>query len=120
MFDLEKFRAYCLQKKGVSEEFPFGPETLVYKVMGKIFAITGLDNEGFQFNIKCDPEIINDVRAKYPAVQPGYHMNKQHWNTVHVDGSIATKELLKMIDDSYELVIQALPKKSREELKKMR
>ena len=116
MFDLEKFREYCLKKKGVTEEFPFGDDTLVYKVMGKMFALAGLDETDFSFNIKCAPENIIDIRAKYPAVQPGYHMNKNHWNTVRVDGTISAKELKSMIDESYDLVIQSLTKKLKAEL----
>lgn len=116
MFDLEKFREHCLKKKGVTEEFPFGDDTLVYKVMGKMFALAGLEAEDFSFNIKCAAEKINDIRAKYPAVQPGYHMNKNHWNTVMVDGTISSKELKTMIDESYELVVQSLTKKLKAEL----
>ncbi len=116
MFDLENFREYCLKKKGVTEEFPFGDDTLVYKVMGKMFALAGIDAPDFRFNIKCAAEKINDVRAKYPAVQPGYHMNKNHWNTVLVDGTISSKELKTMIDESYELVVDTLTKKLKAEL----
>jgi predicted DNA-binding protein (MmcQ/YjbR family) len=84
--NIETLRSYCLKKKGVTEEFPFGPETLVFKVQGKIFLLTSLDGEKFQFNVKCDPEKAIDLRDRYDAVQPGYHMNKKHWNTVVVDG----------------------------------
>jgi len=120
MFDLEKFRSFCLVKKGVTESFPFGPDTLVFKVMGKMFALTGLDDETFSINLKCDPELMAELRAKYPAVQPGYHMNKNHWNTVHVDGSIPAKELLAMIDHSYDLVVQSMPKKLQAALKDLK
>lgn len=116
MFDIESFRSYCLAKKGVTEELPFGDDTLVYKVLGKMFALTGLNSEEFSINLKCDPELALQLREKYPAVQPGYHMNKQHWNTVLVDGSIPLKELKAMIDTSYALVVSGLPVKLRNTL----
>ncbi len=116
MLDIEKFRMYCLKKKGVTEEFPFGEDTLVYKVMGKMFALTGLDAEQFTINLKCERELMEELRAKYPAVQPGYHMNKQHWNTVTVDGSISQKEILAMVDHSYDAVVNGLTKKLRQAL----
>ena len=111
--NIETLRSYCLKKKGVVEEFPFGPETLVFKVKGKIFLLTSLDREGFQFNVKCDPEKAVDLRDRYDAVKPGYHMNKKHWNTVVVDGSIPIDLLKEMIDDSYDLVVKSLPGKRR-------
>ncbi|MFI5172409.1 MAG: MmcQ/YjbR family DNA-binding protein [Chitinophagales bacterium] len=116
MFDIEKFRSYCLKKKGVSEEFPFGPETLVFKVAGKMFALTGLDSDEFSINLKCNAEQMVDWRSKYPAVQPGYHMNKAHWNTVLIDGSIRQKEIEGMIDHSYDEVVRGMTKKMRQEL----
>ena len=83
--DIETFRNYCLQLKGVEETLPFGPDTLVYKVMGKVFAITGLDSDEFWVNLKCDPEQAIDLRENYPGlINPGYHMNKRHWNTVDI------------------------------------
>lgn len=119
MFDIESFREYCLKKKGVTEEFPFDNDTLVFKVMGKMFALTSLTSTQFQINLKCNSDLIPELREKYTAVQPGYHMNKNHWNTVLVDGTISKKELLKMIDHSYEEVVRGLTKKMQEELKKM-
>lgn len=116
MFDIESFRTYCLAKKGVTEELPFGDDTLVYKVMGKMFALTGLNNAEFSINLKCDPEIALQLREQYPAVQPGYHMSKRHWNTVLVDGSIPLKEIKAMIDNSYQLVVSGLPAKLRNAL----
>ncbi|HMU70298.1 MAG TPA: MmcQ/YjbR family DNA-binding protein, partial [Chitinophagales bacterium] len=113
---IEAFRDYCLSKKGVTEEFPFGPDTLVYKVMGKMFALSGLDEIGFSMNLKYNTEHIDELRDKYPAVQPGYHMHKRHWNTVMVDGSIPVKELKSLIDHSYSLVVDSLPKKLQAEL----
>lgn len=114
--DIESLREYCLKKKGVTEEFPFGNETLVYKVMGKIFLLTGLASESFTFNVKSDPDKAVELREQYDAVQPGYHMNKKHWNTIHVDGRLSNQLLKEMIDDSYTLVVNSLPKKQREEL----
>ena len=117
MLNIEKFRSYCLQKKGVTEEFPFDAETLVFKVMGKMFALTGLGAEEFSINLKCGAELMQEWRSKYPAVQPGFHMNKNHWNTVLIDGSIRQKELEAMIDHSYNEVIKGMTKKLQQELK---
>jgi predicted DNA-binding protein (MmcQ/YjbR family) len=116
--NIETLRNYCINKKAVTEEFPFGPDTLVFKVKGKVFLLTSLDSEGFQFNVKCDPEKAIELRDRYDAVQPGYHMNKKHWNTVIVDGSIPGILLKEMIDDSYNLVVRSLPKSLRDQLKK--
>ena len=114
--DIETIRDYCLAKKEVEESFPFGETTLVFKVRGKIFLLSGLDNPVLQFNVKCDPEKAIEWREQFAAVQPGYHMNKKMWNTVIVDGSISGRILRQMIDDSYQLVVMSLPKKSREGL----
>jgi predicted DNA-binding protein (MmcQ/YjbR family) len=114
--DIESIRDYCLAKKEVEEGFPFGETTLVFKVRGKIFLLAGLDNPMLQFNVKCDPERAIEWREQFAAVQPGYHMNKKMWNTVIVDGSIPGRILRQMIDDSYQLVVMSLPKKSREGL----
>jgi predicted DNA-binding protein (MmcQ/YjbR family) len=114
--NIEDFREYCLSKKGVTEELPFGPEHLVFKVIGKIFAITSL--ESFEsVNLKCDPEEAVLLREKYDAVLPGYHMNKKHWNSILMDGSIPDKLFLKWVDHSYEQVVNSLTKKQKEELK---
>jgi predicted DNA-binding protein (MmcQ/YjbR family) len=114
--DIETIREYCLAKKEVAESFPFGETTLVFKVRGKIFLLTGLDNPVLQFNVKCDPEQAIEWREQFDAVIPGYHMNKKMWNTVVVDGSIPGKIIRQMIDDSYRLVVESLPKKSQEGL----
>jgi predicted DNA-binding protein (MmcQ/YjbR family) len=113
--DLEAFRKYCLSKEGVSEGFPFGEDTLVFKVMGKIFAITSFE-QPLSVNLKCDPEKAVELRERYEDVQPGYHMNKKHWNTVNFEGNISVKELREMTDHSYELVVSSLTKKLKEEL----
>lgn len=114
---LEEFRKYCLSKKGVTEEFPFGEDTFVFKVKGKIFALTGL---GFPLsvNLKCDPEKAADLRERFAEVTPGYHMNKKHWNTVNFEGSISDRELKELIDHSYSLVVGGLNKKLMDELLK--
>lgn len=113
--NIEFFRNYCLKKKGVTEEFPFDEETLVYKVMGKMFALTNL--ERFEsINLKCDPELAIQLRESYDAVKPGYHMNKTHWNTITMDGSVSDKLVKEWIDLSYQLVVASLTKGKREEL----
>lgn len=104
MLHLEDLRQYCLLKPGVEESFPFDETTLVFKVNGKMFLLVGLDSEQLSFNVKCDPDIALELRETYAAVQPGYHMNKKHWNTVLVDGSIGRSVLYGFIDASYELV----------------
>lgn len=90
---IETLREYCLSLPGVEETLPFGPDTLVYKVGGKIFLLTGLDSEEFSFNVKCDPDLALELREQYDCVRPGFHMNKKHWNTVVVDGSVNDKTL---------------------------
>ncbi len=116
--NIESFRTYCLNKKGVTEEFPFDEETLVLKVMGKMFALTGIN--GFSsINIKCVPEKAVELREQYASVQPGYHMSKKHWNTVLIDGSIPDKLLRQWIDDSYQLVVAGMTKTQKTALETM-
>ena len=114
--NIESFRAYCLDKRGVTEEFPFGEHTLVFKVMGKMFALTDV-NDFTSINLKCDPETGVELRERYSSVQPGYHMNKKHWITVILDGTIPDKQVLSWIDNSYQLVVRSLSKSLKEELK---
>ena len=102
--NIETLREYCLSKPGAEETLPFGPDTLVYKVNGKIFLLTGLDEVQLSFNVKCDPDKAIELREEFPCVLPGYHMNKKHWNTIVVDGSVSTKQLKEWVDHSYELV----------------
>ena len=104
MFTIEDLREYCLSKPDAEESQPFGPDTLVFKVKGKIFLICPLDEVGLQFNVKCNPDRALELREEYSCVQPGFHMNKKHWNTVIVDGSVKSKLLKEWIDHSYELV----------------
>ena len=112
---IEAFREFCLQLPGATEDFPFGEETLVFKVGGKLFALTHIDT--FEsINLKCKPEKAVELREQYGGVLPGYHMNKKHWNTVLTDGSIQDLLLKEWIKDSYELVVQSLTKKVREGL----
>jgi predicted DNA-binding protein (MmcQ/YjbR family) len=108
--DLLQFREYCLTKPGATEGTPFGPDVLVFKVSGKMFALAALDELPTTVNLKCDPDLALDLRDRYEQVRPGYHMNKKHWNTVEIEGVIPDLELRKMIDHSYELVIKRLPK----------
>ena len=114
--DIETLRAYCLQKNGVTEEFPFGETTLVMKVMGKMFFVCSLDRSPLQFNAKCDPDEAIELRERYDAILPGYHMNKKMWNTVVLDGRLSSKLITKLVDDSYKLVVASLPKKIRQQL----
>ena len=103
--NIEQLREYVLQKPSVTEGFPFGEDTLVFKVKEKIFLLTGLDRNPLQFNVKCDPDKAIELREAYPEnILPGYHMNKKHWNTVIADGGVPQKLLKEMIDDSYNLV----------------
>jgi len=112
--NIESLREYCLSKPGAEETLPFGPDTLVYKVNGKIFLLTGLDEETLSFNVKCDPDKAIELREEFSCVLPGYHMNKKHWNTIVVDGSVSSKQLKEWIDHSYEQVTKkSSPKKKR-------
>lgn len=113
--DLEAFRNYCLSLPGVTEGFPFGETVIVFKVGEKIFALA--DAEFFAtINLKCDPELAIELRERYPAVIPGFHMNKKHWNTVHTDGGVPVKLLLEWTKHSYDLVLASLPSKVRQAL----
>ncbi len=113
--NIEELREYCLSMKGTDESFPFDEVTLVFKVMGKIFALTSLDRD-LSINLKCDPEKAIALREEYSAVLPGYHMNKKHWNTVLIDSSVPQKLIEQWINDSYDLVVKSLTKKVKEEL----
>ncbi len=113
--NIEEYRLYCLAKEQVTEAFPFDNETLVFKVAGKVFALTNV-TEFASVNLKCDPEKAVELRDQYPAVMPGYHMNKKHWNTVLLDGSIPDRLLKTWIDDSYRNVIKSLSKSQQSNL----
>jgi predicted DNA-binding protein (MmcQ/YjbR family) len=111
--NFDSLRACLAAKPGAVEEFPFDPVTLVFKVGGKMFALIATTDEPLRINLKCDPGKAELLREIYPAVLPGYYMNKRHWNTVVLDGSIPDEDLLAMIDESYALVVQGLPKAKR-------
>jgi predicted DNA-binding protein (MmcQ/YjbR family) len=111
--DLAKFREYCLRKPEATEGTPFGPDVLVFKVGGKIFALASLDEVPARANLKCDPDLALELRDRYEQVTPGYHMNKKHWNTVEIEAGIPDSELRKMIHHSYELVAKRLPNAKR-------
>ncbi len=114
--DLAQFREYCLRKPRAGEGTPFGPDVLVFKVGGKMFALAVLDEIPTTVNLKCDPDWALYLRDRYEQVRPAYHMNKKHWNTVELDSGIPDTELRKMIDHSYELVVKSLPKAARAKL----
>lgn len=116
--NIEELREYCISKKGVTEEFPFDETTLVFKVMGKMFALTDIEGE-LSVNLKCDPEKAIELREQFTCVLPGYHMSKVHWNTVKIDGSVGDKQIQSWIDDSYALIVSKLTRKQKEELEKL-
>jgi len=118
--NIEELRLYCISKKGVTEEFPFDAETLVFKVMGKMFALTGLNSADLSVNLKCDPEYAVELREEYSNdIFPGWHMSKKHWNTVNYSGGLKDVFVKKLVDHSYELVVSGLTKKLKEELKNL-
>lgn len=118
--DLENLRNYCLSKKFASEDMPFGEDTLVFRVLGKIFALTSLNIEGVSenakgcsVNLKCDPDYAIELREKFEDIQPGYHMNKKHWNTVYCENGLDTTLVKSLIDHSYDLIIKSMTKAQR-------
>jgi predicted DNA-binding protein (MmcQ/YjbR family) len=117
--NIEDFRIYCLSKAGTEECLPFDAHTLVFKVMGKMFALTSLNKESFTVNLKCDPDRAVELREEHDAVQPGYHMNKKHWNTVDFEAGLRNSFLIEFIDHSYEMVVKGFTKKLKEELSLM-
>jgi predicted DNA-binding protein (MmcQ/YjbR family) len=114
--NIEEIREYCLAKTGVTESFPFDETTLVFKVMGKIFCLTNLDGEPGLL-LKNKPEVVLEMREHYNFVLPGYHMNKTHWNLVMMDYFVSSNLLKQWVDESYNLVVEGLPRKIRDELK---
>ncbi len=117
--NIEEFQAYCLSKKGIEECFPFDEVTLVFKVMGKMFALTGLEKEEFQVNLKCDPEYALELREEHIDIVEGWHMSKKHWNTVFFERGLKDSFLCELIDHSYDLVVKKLKKADRELLEKL-
>jgi predicted DNA-binding protein (MmcQ/YjbR family) len=114
--DAAALRAWCLEQPGAIEDFPFGPEHSVFKVGGKIFAISALAREPLEVSVKCEPELAVALRNSYPAIRPGYHLNKRHWNTVTLDGSLSDRIVRDLVEDSYDLIVSALPKRARKGL----
>ena len=110
--NVELLRSFCISKKAVTESFPFNEDVLVFKVMNKMFCLISLE-EADRMNVKCDPELAMQLREKYPCVLPGYHMNKNLWNTVVFDGSVPDSQLLEWVEHSYDLVVASLPRKDR-------
>ena len=113
---IETLREYCIAKPGATESFPFDSVTLVFKVGNKLFALLDTENRPTTLALKCDPERAVQLRETYDAVVPGYHLNKKHWNTITINGSVPNSELREWIDHSYELVRKSLPKAVRAEL----
>lgn len=113
--NVEELREYCISKKGVTESFPFDEVTLVFKVGNKMFALTNLDGEP-SVNLKCDPERAIELREQFPSIIPGYHMNKVYWNTIFMDGTVSDKLLKELIDYSYNLILDSLPKAKRKDI----
>ncbi len=111
--NIEVFREFCLIKKGVEETFPFDEHTLVFKVMGKMFALLPLNADTPRANLKADPDWSEELREAHHQIIPGFHMNKKHWNTVHIEDGLEEELIYKMIDHSYNLVVSKLPKKVR-------
>jgi predicted DNA-binding protein (MmcQ/YjbR family) len=117
VIDAAALRSWCLARAGVTEERPFGPLTTVFKVEGKVFALSALERTPLEVSLKCEPPLAEALRRDYPAtVRPGYHLNKRHWNTVLCDGSLPDPMVVDMLEDSYDLVVSALPRKTRERL----
>ncbi len=116
MLSAARLRRSCLDLPGAEEQFPFGDEVSVFKVAGKIFALSPLRSRPLNVSLKCEPEIAEQLRASHLAVIPGYHLNKRHWNTVEIDGSLEDRFVLDMIEDSYDLVVAGLPKRVQAEL----
>ncbi|MFD9070335.1 MmcQ/YjbR family DNA-binding protein [Streptomyces lasiicapitis] len=109
----DELRALCLSFNDAAEEFPFGPDASVFKVAGKMFALSRLDGDPLTVNLKCDPEIAVQLRAAHPEIAPGWHMNKRHWNTVTLTGTLPDRQLRELVEDSYDLVVAGLPRAVR-------
>ena len=117
--NLETYYEYCISKKGVTEHFPFDKDTLVFKVGGKMFALSSLkqwENGEASINLKCNPERALELRGEYDDIQPGFHMSKTHWNTVNINKSVPDKLVIELIDHSYKLIFDSLPKKIKDEI----
>ena len=117
--NIESLRNHCLSLKAVTEDTPFGEDTLVFRVMDKIFALTSLDTEGCRVNLKCDPDYAIELREQYDDIQPGFHMNKKHWNTVLCENGLEDKLIISLITHAYDMVVKSLPKAKKEILERM-
>ncbi|MDM8521848.1 MmcQ/YjbR family DNA-binding protein [Desulfococcaceae bacterium HSG8] len=115
--ELDPLRDYLLTKAGAYQDFPFGPDAMVFKVMKKMFALVAWGEDPLRITLKCDPDLALSLREVYESVRPGYYMNKKHWNTVTLDGTVPDDEIFAMIDDSYQLVVKTLRKADKEKLK---
>jgi predicted DNA-binding protein (MmcQ/YjbR family) len=119
--DIEQLYQYCLGKKGVTEDFPFDEDTLVFKVLGKMFLLVSLkswESGHASIHLKADPNYSEELRATYESIQPGFHMNKKHWNTIKIhEGELSQKFILELIDHSYDMVVKSMPKKLKDTLK---
>ena len=116
--DSTELRSWCLERPGAVEEFPFGPEHSVFKVGGKVFAISALERAPLEVSVKCEPELAVELRNSYAAIRPGYHLNKRHWNTITLDGSLPDQLVRDLVEDSYDLIVSALPKRVQRELQR--
>jgi len=114
--DATDLRDWCLRQPGAIEDFPFGPATSVFKVAGKMFALSRLESAPLEVSVKCEPDLAVGLRESHPAIRPGYHLNKRHWNTITLDGSLPDEFVRDLIEDSYDLVVSALPRRTREQL----
>ncbi len=114
--DASELREWCLARPGAIEDFPFGPETSVFKVSGKLFAISALESEPLSVSVKCEPDLAVELRRSYEAIRPGYHLNKRHWNTITLDGSLPDQLVRDLVEDSYDLIVAALPKRVQRQL----
>jgi len=114
--DADALRAWCLERPGAVEEFPFGPDTSVFKVAGKMFALSALGHEPLHVSVKCEPELAEQLRQTHAAIRPGYHLNKRHWNTIAIDGSLPDALIRDLVEDSYDLIVSALPAAARRRL----
>jgi predicted DNA-binding protein (MmcQ/YjbR family) len=116
LIDAAALRSWCLARPGVTEELPFGPLTTVFKVERKVFALSALERTPLEVSLKCEPGLAEALRRDHPAIRPGYHLNKRHWNTVLCDGSLPDQMVIDMLEDSYDLVVEGLPRRTRERL----
>ena len=110
---IEQFREFCLNKKGVTESFPFDEDVLVFKVLNKMFALTSLSAENFKVSLKCNPEKALELRETYTSIKPAYHMNKKHWNSVNIDALLDDKLFIELVNHSYQLVVKGMTKKDK-------